>query len=383
MYAINERAYLDIKVNGKVLPLSGSMLQELTIIQNIQMIVPTLRLKMRDGSGVTTDQFPIVDGAKLEVTIGADQSTDNAKTAVFRVVGAPDFSPGRGAPELEVRAVLDAFKFLSGQPTKSYTGTSSAVVKEIAAECGLQSLVDNTDDSMTWLPFNKRFASFVAMMSDHAWASPSSFYAFGVDERRRLHYRDIDRLIVGQPQSNYYLGSPPNDRSPKPQKVVEYQIKSASAVLNNWVGYGYRMHQTGMDGAAKSYEKVEATRLNNNFDMSRSVQNEVGMARREYAPPDMGNTHPRFMHARHQNKRLRALYGTDIHVMCEHFTDDDLFDLVKFNLMNQVSGESNSGVSGNYVITAKTRSIVGNGYYEKLVLTGQGRQSKNPDNPTV
>lgn len=383
MFAINERCYMELKINDQLVPVDGSLLAELTIIENIQMVLPLLKLHLNDLTGNTLEEYPIVDGTKISVTIGADQNKETASTTIFRVAGSPPSDSGRGSPLIKVRAVLDAPLYLSGQPTRSFTGTSSAVASQIAELCGLGFEGDPTDDSMKWLPFNRRYASFVAMLSDHGWASDSSLMLFGVTADRKLHFHDVDRIISKKPKSVYYYGDPPEEQDPKPQRVAERQIRVNSGTLNNWVGYGYRVHQTGLNGQPSSHESVEATRLNNHMDQSTDVRSTVGNVRREYAPPDCGNTHRNFIKARHQNRRLRALYGTDVDVLCEHVTEDTLFDLVNFKDLNQVTRNTNASMSGAFVVTAKARMIVGNGYYEKLVLTGQGRQNSPSSSPTV
>jgi hypothetical protein len=111
--------------------------------------------------------------------------------------------------------------------------------------------------------------------------------------------------------------------------------------------------------------------------MSKNLQNIISpVAKIELPPLNMNNVHPKFFLARHQNSRLKDTYSQNVYVTIPHVTGLNIYDLVQFN-SNSTAYGPDYAANGFYVVTAKTRCLLGNKYMEKIELCASGPQANS------
>jgi hypothetical protein len=264
----------------------------------------------------------------------------------------------------------------------AFTGTSSAALQKIAADCGLQYDGVNTNDSMNWLLARKPYASLARQIADHGYVDKNSMMALGLTSEGVLKYRDLSQLVKQAAIATVNYGAVPSDGSLNVPILGEPKFKTKSGLLNSIFKYGTRVVKENLNGTADTYTKTNITLLSNNLDINTGVYDQLGNVRNEYAPPDGGNTHDNYRLAEHQNRQGLAAFATTIDVMCMGAYGLSLFDVVNFKQASSSGNDISQNYNGKYFIGAKTKYVSGTMYYEKYTLYGQG-PSIDPNNGLI
>jgi hypothetical protein len=368
MYTFGDNSFVQIKINGEEIAVNPSTLLQLQVTENMDYIVPSLKLALLDTHRGLIGKKAVGDGSIIELVLGNDKKADSTKPIRFRVMGMPKWA-GEEEPVVAMAAFLDCPKYMRGMPTKSYGGTSAEAIAAIAKDCELEARVPVTNDKQNWLPQAKSNAGMVKNICDHGWASPTSAMVVGLGEDRILRYVDLSKAALEKPIKRFVKGTL---KEASDILILETEVKGASGVLNSYAGYGARVVQHAMDGSIVEHTSIAATRLSRKTGVNKELQEKIGISRSVHLPFDCGNTHKNFGLAKHQNLRNRVLYSLDIHVLVDRFSDVHLFDLCEI-VLGDASGKSSNGTySGKYFLTAKARALQGNRYAEKLIFTSQG-----------
>lgn len=377
-YSYNIDSTLSIQVtldNAIPVLLSPTNLHTLRVVQNIQQYLPTLLLEFDDLSGILTTSYPINDGAILSVTFTSNKDTDNSvKTINFRVLGSPNVNPSGNQSRIKIIAILDALIYLKQIPTNVFTGNSSDVITQIATNCGLTSQVDPTKDYQSWLPGRKTYSQFTDYVVERGYVDPNSFMTLGVDENKNIYYKNLQTLIKSPPQYGIFFG-PTQGTIPKlSYSALEYSIKNTNGVLNMLTGYGANIVQENINGTGNEYTKVNVTKDTNYLELNKNIKgNILTRVRSQYYPPDAGNSHNNIANAYYQNARIKSQYSTVLYFLIDSYTPIRLFDIVSCSFTDLSTRDINTTNKGTYIVTAKTRTIVGNRYYEKIQLSTTGK----------
>lgn len=378
-------SYVQVYFNGMEVPITNSTVLELSIVQNILIKVPTLKLVLKDVTGATASDYPISDGMPITVLLGSGTSDDTPVACNFRQFGSPIGTGDSQAHLIILYAVLAAPKYLYGECKTAFTGTSASVLTSMATECSLLSSCDATSDTMTWLPMRKRWCDTAQFIAQHGWASNTSNMVLAVNEQGTLIYRNVTTAMVASPTVAIYINSPAPDSTSAITNIqaMDYSFSSLEAVSNAMGGYGSTTIQEAQDGSLEENMQVTATRLATKFGINSDIKGSItamssgayGVTFTEYVPPDCGNTHTNYAMAINQNRRLQALFSIRTKVLVQAVTNLDLLDVANLVIYNPVTREADDTHSGVYVVTAKTRYISGNRYFEKLTLETTGRGS--------
>lgn len=135
--------HLIIKFGGVVLPLTTSILRELTIIQDLNKLVPEFRFRFDDNTGAVTHIAPF-DRNMSSVQIELAEATDSDDKNVFDfLVYIREPKAGQSTPtsEYDVTGLLDIGKLFSPSVSRGFSGNISTTLETIAAELG----ADSTD----------------------------------------------------------------------------------------------------------------------------------------------------------------------------------------------------------------------------------------------
>ena len=136
--------HLIIKFGDVVVPLSTSILRELTIIQDMNKLLPEFRLCLDDTSGLMTHVAPFDKNmSKISIELAVDSDTDDKNTFVFKIYTrepkAPQSTPTN---EYDVCGLLD----IEGLFTPSYSRGLPGVIKDTLETIAMDELkVDSTE----------------------------------------------------------------------------------------------------------------------------------------------------------------------------------------------------------------------------------------------
>ena len=367
-------------------PINPSLLDEITIIQNNLMKVPTITLTIHDGFGIQESQAIFGDGSQFSIAIGWEQEDEPYRTHPFRVYSLPKQIDTDQGLRIQILGYLDIPQYFRKRVEQTWDQTSSQLISRIAEQNSLTYEVDGTDDQQIWLPDGRNFADYARFVTNHGWANVESCMELAITQIPdtisqhdtneipwMLRYLDLTKKIQGDPSAIFFNTAQNQSTFEFPSfTILELDVKNHSGFFNNWVGYGNRIGQQQLDGTYDEYEPVEIYRSMDSLELNRELKDQLGIIRREVAPIDCGNTHSNFITAYHQNRRIKSLYATTVDVLVLERTSVRLFDKVRLLLDIQQSDRPNETYQGDYLVTGKSISIAGGFYREKFELAGQG-----------
>lgn len=361
-YGIKGQYELSIDIEGQEVVATASNVGKLNIIETYQMHLPSLELSFQDDSGKFLGA--IGDGSKITINFGDGRG--GGEKSVWSVQGVPQMDHGQNSYIISLNALLDNIAYSRKVLTGFYEGTASEVVARIAGEVGLKANVGSTSDKQVWLPNNRPIAGFVKSVVGHAYSGAQSVFANAITETGELRMKDLSTLIGGG--TNFGLGGIP---------ILTYNVRSLAGVANHNRAAGSHTSGYDMEGTFKELTDVTATFIGSALGFSAGTKESFGAlgGRLDKIVREGGNTHEKYLEARHQNKRLRGMYSTDLNVMTDVFSGVSVMDGVTATPPSLIT-HSNSTVEqrlmGNYIISSKTRSLQGTQYFERLVFTTQG-----------
>jgi len=369
---------LGVFVNGRELPMYAGGFEEVIIVQNVALHVPQFRIIYLDSSDIISRMTPIIDGTPISIRMGIPNSDEAPYEFQFRSFSSPLQNTSSGPrAKYTIAGFLDTMRYLRGSAEGGKRGTSAQAIEEIANRCGLESLVDPTNDEMMWLSGSTSHCKWAAQVASHGWKDERSLMKHGLDEKKILHYANITDRIIAEPKATFWVAAQPqNPRTPL-LHVHKWTPKSRAGILNNMFNYGSRLVEQSNSGATEVTGNVQATLISGNLEINKDLREQIGTVRREYVPPPSGNQHPKYNIARYQNEKLQAAFSTKLEVTIAQPGNLTLFDPVEV----YISSESGSSqlYSGKYIVTAKARYATGTMYYEKYELCSQGRQADPGD----
>ncbi len=381
---IGDQYYLIISIDNQPFYISPSSFS-LYITQSVLTKLPVLKLNLRnDPTGRLTHYFQVSDGISITTEIGRESDQTRKIKNSWRMFGPPKFSPAAGGMNVEIIAILDSMDFLNKQVPQSYSNMpTSAIIDAIANSLGFktsnyrgENTIDRSIDTQTWRPTTRKYAEFVDHITRHAYNSNSSVFVTCVDEEKTLYFKELTSLIGVKPKGifthNVRAQSSTNQVI---YPILDYKIKSNAGPLNSHIGFAFKTLQESLGGLTTSLVNTQITLPSNFIELNKNIKDLIGEGNSlfEYRPLDCGNVHSNTEKAYYQNKRIKALYSSGFDVLTETLTNEDILSPVSFDITDPVTRESNAMYRGIYLVSAKTRCIVGSRYYEKFSLVAAGR----------
>lgn len=353
-----------VVVNGKEIPLHPKSLQEFLIFNTIHQSLPSLRCTFKDDVAAFLSGLGLTDSMPIDVIIG-DGGTGQVGALRFTMLGDAKITGSHSAEQVTFNAVLDKLPWMRQIVSGAVKGTSGDAIQRVASMAGLKTEIHSTNDAMTWLPNNKPLVAYARSVMERGWASAQSCMMMSVSDSGLLRYFDIDR--VGQSSGGKVFGEGGHP-------VLSYEIDSKADLYNNTTGFGATSINLTPEGIFKELTKIDVRMLSSNLSAGARNIASIGAAggRILNRALDVGNVHKMFNEALHQNQRQRSLYSYDVNILTDKLSGVELQDLVQLNLVMHGTGVPYVGQTGSYIVTAYTRLLAGNRYFEKLTLTSQG-----------
>ena len=135
--------HLIVKFGGVVLPLTRSVLRELTIVQDLNKFLPEFRLRFDDNTGAVTHVAPFDKNmSSVEIELAENADTDDKNIFNFSVyIREPKARQSTPTSEYDVTGFLDIKKLFAPDYSRGFSGSIKTSLETIAAELD----IDSTD----------------------------------------------------------------------------------------------------------------------------------------------------------------------------------------------------------------------------------------------
>jgi len=133
--------HLIIKFGENVVPLSTSILRELTIIQDFNKMLPEFRLALDDASGLMTHVAPFDRNmSEIEIECAKDYETDDKNVFEFLIYSRePSSTQSTPASEYDISGLLDIKKLFTPDTSRGFSGSIKSTLETLAAELNVDS----------------------------------------------------------------------------------------------------------------------------------------------------------------------------------------------------------------------------------------------------
>lgn len=370
---------------------------ELLIHENI----PMLKIRFRDVFNILKEnKFP-KDDSKCSVFINSRSQLVKSIFMDFKIIKFVVEDSDR----IYCEGVLD-FNQLYEKDFKSYSdSTSLEVMRKIATEVGLglNSNINSTLDTMSWINPGLRLIDFMKSVWAHSYVSESSFIYGFIDWYYNINIIDVEKELkrpIDNQQGSANTGFEKFANSPESESVGPIKLTNDVSMVNSNVYFDkweLKNQSTAIsirDGYStdlKFYERIEKNVasfiITPNFDNSKiSLRGQVGdnefvdknIKYKFGGKLDSDNVHKNYIYAEsHNNKNLMNLQK----LVLELFLTTPNFNLHPFMKVtvlfsNQTQGLTyehiNYRLSGEWIIT-DIRII-----YESIRVPAKGKYQDTP-----
>lgn len=351
-------------INGKEILVSDQSIIEMSMKSGLHRNLPSATVVIDDKGAVVTEGIRPDDGMMMDIMM-SDGKGGPVHKGAFRILGKPIAYYTSQGVILKINGLLDAFAWSKSVVEEHFQGPSSGLFHFLGGKAGLAVESDFTSDSMTWLPNRKPLVKYASFAASHGWAGPTSCMIFSVNTKGVLRYRDVNSIFRGGGGNVFGIGG---------IKVHQFHAASKAANYNSSKGYGSTTMWQGLDGKIQSLNKIAMSNFGGGLSFSGVMQSAVGSfgSMIESFPIDCGNVFKKYYDAPHQNERIKATYGNDIHILVRDSSSVYDLDHAVFNCMHPITGALLDEFSGQFIVTNIVRTIKKGLYSERITLTNQG-----------
>jgi hypothetical protein len=364
MHGIKDQYNMSMNIGGVDYPCMASNIENISVFENYATNLPTLNITIMDDSGIFVESTAGGDGTPIQLVFG-DGGREGESSSSWVITGNPEISHAKGYYRIKINAVLNNIAYMRKIANGLYEGSSNTALSKLAGEAGLKFNGDSASDSQVWLPNNKTLAGFARMIAGHAYGGSQSVYALGVTIDGELRFKDLSKIQGGKQIGGQGL------------QILSWDITSKGAIGNHNRAAGSTSAGYKPDGVLKELKEVSTTLGNGKLSFSSFFKGAIGDfgGKLDKLPRDSGNSHEKYQEARYQNSRLRAMYSLDLHVLVNTFSGLNVLSGANINLPDIITSPNSTGVnksySGNYIVSAKTTTLINSSYYERITFTTQ------------
>lgn len=371
---VGDQVTIALAVDGTDIPVGLSSFSKFEMCENIATKLPTIEFEINDPLNFFSELTQLKDGSIVTGLLHSDCGYDygQPQSTDYLVQGTSLEIHGNALHYL-CNGIYNAPKYLAGNVTKSYKGTSADVLGQLIGECGLTlKAADGTNDSMAWLPSRESYHDFIRNIVDHGHVDDKSIMSHGVTSQGEVIYKNLTTLATQAPSKIIASGSP-DMITQGIIPCIKYKVINMAGMSNFTYNYGLKLVQEKMTGLAQDFSSFAATLFNSDgLDLSSSIKDAIGgFVRSEYLPHDFGNTHDNMYQAEYQNRRGKQTFTTKVEVTTLNSSGLNIYDVVEFRPILPTNNQLAEFLVGNYIITAKTKYLAGNQYSERLELASQ------------
>ncbi|QRE00339.1 hypothetical protein [Burkholderia phage BCSR5] len=363
-YIVTDRIELSLFINGVEFPLgldSFNVMKFLHMAESVKFRVPTCHFAVTDA-GHSLDKINLQDAIPIKIAVKG--SGGPTRVYNFRKFNHKRTFEG-DAFAYEMDGYFDAPRFWAGTAVSGFTGTSDGALSMLAQQNGLKYSGWKTNDSMTWMPGNRKQHAWASEIEAHAYAGDDSFMRWGIDLEGNMRYRNIlglqdskKRIIAHQ----IVEGA---------ASAVDYEVLAGSGFSNASEGYGNNRFVQSADGKGLVLSDLQFKADSRSPLFSKTMKEKVQRGRITHSPINFGTVHPNYERAAYQNARFESLYSLEL--SCQIFGQSymDMFDVITFSTETEKQTED-AAYSGTYVVTGKAIYVEGATYSEKVFISRMG-----------
>jgi hypothetical protein len=365
IYNIQNLVYISLNVNGIDINLDGLTFDTFVIRDHCQYFVPTLQCTITDRAKIF-DNNPIVEGSLITLIISRYKNSLVPATTfrVFRNTIKKD----KDSKTYSLSCYMDLHDYVFNKIIKSYTGTSSSIVKQIASSNNLQSDIDTTNDSQVWKCSNMSQAHFIKhILLPAAYIDTSSTFLQAVSSySNKLLFKNLNLINYNSPIKK--LSDKPSDTKAD-LLIMEHKPDIKSGLNATTGGYGLTSQSYDITTGNITVNTGAVVNKNGNTNILLNKTLTGNVTKKIFSPINVGNSNPKYDTAIVQNRRLQSLYSYNLDVLINDDSTIDLFDPINISVSQGITAGSEDEISGSYFVYAKARIASSTGYYEKLCLT--------------
>lgn len=348
------------------LPLSPDTLISFYSVENATMFCPELQFEFLDLENIFQKK-EIKESAKIEVVVtdAIEKNSQPIKTK-WRILGSPRIAFNVAGSTVLIQAIPDCPKYFLEVVQGCFKDMkASDIIQTLAPKCGIKvGNIMDTNDKAIWYSSMRTYAYFFKYLADHSFSNDTSCYIVGLNEKTEINLVDMNKRIAENEGDWTFTKDLDLLKSPQGRYLyaMEYNIPQN---LNNYIdGYGKRLLAPKLDGSFIEEQTIKVKLNNRSITMNTAIKNNINNYMTNIRPIDCGNCHDYYEEAAYRNKRQRSIYNSDIHILSHYLAPLKLFDVVKVSVLRQ-----NKQIECKFMVTAKTRTIIGSRYYEKYQLT--------------
>ena len=230
---------LTVTIGGTIVPIQPQMIQELTISQDIDQLLPTFKMAIREPSGILGEIVPLDRDAntislKITGTLGEDHTNEFKFAVKRRRTGS--------AKEYVIEGVLDIPGLLDPARVRALTGNVSTNINSIAAnelgitntEIGASLAVSKSVIQPSWTNaqlFRFLKANLLGVNSQSGYCC----FIKNVEDTPILVFKSLDELVAQESSFNFMIG---HRQYEDYRPVSEYHILDSSQFLG---GFGSKI----------------------------------------------------------------------------------------------------------------------------------------------
>ena len=372
MITFGSLSYVRIRIEGEELP-DSIVLEVVSVRSDVSLSLPSFSVSIRDTGSFLVNR--VVEGAKIEILV-AQKKENNADWIPFRIFSFSHSYVNRAGSTYKIHGYYDYKDFLYSRVVRSFEGTSSSIIEELAKDGGLELYSDPTTETDTnWYCARQTLADFIRNdVVPAATAGDESLIMSVIDARTRAWcYKDIAKVASGQPLSKLINSSVVNEKE-YDAMMLQHKYENASG-FNNMLGYSLR--NARYDAATDEHtdeNEVKIAKSNPKLSMNKNIpENSYVM----YAPMDFGNN-GKGAKNRGVNIRQRAVWSMNMAVLIGTYSPFPLLTVHQLDIFNGDKA-ADARLSGKYVCTGRTIAATPTSYREALTLIRNSEVVENSE----
>ena len=210
--------HLLLKFGEQIIPLSTSMLRELTIVQDYNKFLPEIRLRIDDATGAFTHIAPFDRNiSSVYVEFAQNQSTGDRNSLRFLVyIREPSSTQSTPSSEYDITGLLDMQKILTPSYTRGFSGSVKSTLEGIALNDFGVSQTDvsvSTDYVLNLIQPQQTNAQFLNYLKDNLIGQNGEYgyksFIKSYKGKTSFVFRSIPEMIQDQVAYKFILNDTP------------------------------------------------------------------------------------------------------------------------------------------------------------------------------
>lgn len=347
-----------------------------TIYENIEEFIPTCTIDL-GINGIALEEFPFVDGSKIEITIQSNGYEIN-NTYHFRLYNIEEISQNGWVLSIRLFCVLDFFDgYLPGNTFNTNT-TTSEIFNKIADKFQLEKDIDVTNDKQLWVAGENNLYQFMTYMTQYAYIDEKSAMFWCFDGQKKLLFKNIINIFNQEINNAFtFVQAALYNSQNKIYRYVNINaniLSGTNNILNQGYGgnnYYFDLMTYNIKEANSKFVVAENRMLNISKELSKGLANTM-------LPFDVGNFHEKYFAAYKQNRRSLSTFSTEAILTTDCLQSFKLAEIVKLIYMD--NGDIDLAIkplSGNYIIAGINTIISKGAVVAKVRLLTQGLNTQS------